>query len=421
MNPIVLLLIRFFAAALLSTLADSPAAAAIPGSVPTLGAADNETAWPRRVLITNDNGIDDVALVELARALAKVTETYVVATTTDRSGTSNLISAVRSGEFGVERRDLGEGIEAYALDGYPADCVVFALAGPLRDRLPDLVISGINGGPNLGDDWFGSGTIGAARTAAYLGVPAVAISGVDDDDPEAVRAAVHWVVELVHSEAVRGLRPPQYLTVSLPLVAPASVAGVEVVTRARGLLSGVASPDREDSSRGRQTWRLDLKARPEDAPEDSDVAAARRRAIAIVPMRVDESDPELLALLRGNPDLLPAWTPLEPIAGPKPSCPSGFGAVIDDAEDASGQEWGVILEEVLAGGRAEEVGLRAGDVIVSLNGVSLSVARTSREDPDDRFVKLINKLGCGDTVTMGYVRDGKRSQVSFRIPETPKQ
>ncbi len=159
-------IVRFLAVALLSLLAGSAAMTAIPGPAPTIGTAGSESAWPRRVLVTNDNGIDDIALVELARALAKVTETHVVATTTDRSGSSNLISAVRTGEFRAERRDLGEGIEAYALEGYPADCVLFALAGPMRNRLPDLVISGINGGPNLGDDWFGSGTIGAARTAA---------------------------------------------------------------------------------------------------------------------------------------------------------------------------------------------------------------------------------------------------------------
>ena len=80
----------------------------------------------------------------------------------------------------------------------------------------------------------------------------------------------------------------------------------------------------------------------------------------------------------------------------------------------------MIIEEILAGGKAEEAGLRAGDVIVSLNGVSLEVARRSREDPVDRFVKLINELDCGDTVTMEYVRDGERGQISFRLPEEPE-
>jgi len=247
----------------------------------------------------------------------------------------------------------------------------------------------------------------------------VAISGVEDDDPEAVRAAVQWVVALVRSEAVRALQPPQYLTVSLPQVMPADVAGVEVVTRARGLMSGVASPVGDVSAGELQTWRLNLVSHPEAAPADSDVAANRLRAIAVVPMRVDESDPDLLALLRADPALLPEWSAPEPIAGTEPTCRSGFGAVIDDAEDESGREWGVLIEEVLAGGKSDEAGLRAGDVIVSLNGVGLAVARTSREDPDDRFLTLITKLGCGDAVTMEYVRDGERRQTGFRIPEAP--
>jgi 5'-nucleotidase len=403
----------FLVVALLPTLACSAAGVADP--------EDNESTWPRRVLVTNDNGIDDTGMVELARALAKVTETHVVAATTDRSGSSNLMSVLRTGEFRVERRDLGEGIEAYALDGYPADCVLFALAGPMRDSPPDLVISGINGGPNLGDDWLGSGTIGAARTAAYIGIPAVAVSGLEDDDPEAVRAAVQWVVDLVRSQAVRDLRAPQYLTVSLPLAVPGGVAGVEVVTRGRGLISGMASPVGEETAGTLQTWRLELVSRLEAAPVDSDVAANRRRSIAVVPMRVDESDPELLALLRGNPAMLPEWSAPEPVADTESTCSSGFGAVFDDAEDESGREWGVLIEELMAGGRAEESGIRVGDVIVSLNGVGLEVARTSREDPDDRFLKLLKKLGCGDTVNMEYVRDGEHRQASYRIPEAPEQ
>ncbi len=376
---------------------------------------EEKSIWPRRVLVTNDNGIDDVGLIELARALAKVTEIHVVAATTDRSGSSNLMSAVRTGEFRVERRDLGEGIEAYALDGYPADCVLFAVTGPMRDHLPDLVISGINGGPNLGDAWFGSGTIGAARTAAYIGIPSVAISGLDDDDPEAVRAAVQWVVALVRSQAVRALKPPQYLTVSLPQVKPTDVAGVEVVTRGRGLMSGDAKSVGEESPGELQTWRLNLVLHPEAAPADSDIAANRRGAVAIVPMRVDESDPNLLALLRGNPALIPEWSVPEPTVDLESPCPSGFGAVFDDAEDESGREWGVILEEVLDGGKAKESGLRAGDVIISLNGVSLEVSRSSREDPDDRFLRLLRDLDCGDTVTLEYVRDDEPSEIRFRI------
>jgi 5'-nucleotidase len=158
----------------------------------------------------------------------------LVASSEDRSGTSNLMTFTRTGRFVVERRDVGEGVRAWALDGYPADCVVFALAGPLADSPPDLVVSGINGGANLADDWFGSGTIGAARTAAYLGVPAIAVSGIDDDDPDALEAAVDWVLRLARSGVMREVTPPSYLTISLPVGPPSEITGIEVVDRARG-------------------------------------------------------------------------------------------------------------------------------------------------------------------------------------------
>jgi 5'-nucleotidase len=377
-----------------------------------------EDSWPARVLVTNDNGIDDPGLIELARALALVTETHVVAPATDQSGMSNLMSAVRKRQFRVEKRDIGAGIDAYALDGTPADCVIFGLAGPLRDRLPDLVISGINGGPNLADDWFGSGTIGAARCAAYFGFPAIAVSGLDDDDPDAVRAVVDWVVALAQSEAARGLRAPQYLTVSVPVVHPSSIEGVEVVTRARGLVSGTLVVDSTVSGDGEwQTWRLSVAVETAKAPKRSDVDAAARNMIAVVPMRVDESDPALGETLQARADLIPAWVP--PPAPPSVvnECPSGLGIVIDDAEDSSGREWGVVIEEVLPKGRAAEIGLRTGDVIVALNGTPLETPRGSREDPVDVITRLLGELWCGDTVTLDYVRNNERRQVDFIIPD----
>jgi len=371
--------------------------------------------WPRHVLLTNDNGIDDVAIVELARALSLHTQVTVVASTEDRSGTSNLMSAVRSGRFTVERRDLGEGIRAFALDGYPADCVLFAVTGPMRDSPPDLVLSGINGGDNAADAWFGSGTIGAARTAAYMGIPAVAISGVEDDDPAAVQAAVEWVVELARSDVVRHLEPRQYLTVSLPIAPPGEILGVEIVQRAWGLMDATTQHAEEGDASGKETWELQLSLDADRAPAGSDVAALARGRIAVVPMRVDEHDPELFAALR--PEAFPPWNPTASAADDEPPCLPGFGAFIDDAEDASGEEWGVLLEEVLPDGRAAEMGLLAGDVIVTLDGQDLSTPRGGREDPDDVFIRLLKALDCGQVVTLEYVRDGNRSQAGFTVPD----
>lgn len=264
--------------------------------------------FPARVLLTNDNGIDDTRLVKLARAFARVPgiEVVVVATTRDRSGTSSYLGATNTGRYRVERRDLGPGIEAWALDGYPADCVIFALSGPLQDRPPDVVVSGINGGPNLGDDWFGSGTIGAARTAAYFGVPAVAVSGLEDDDPEAVTAATSWVVDFVRSGVVSALRAPEYLTVSLPSGAEGGDGGVEIVERARGLTRGRASRvDEGDDSVA--VWRLQIENAGGGAPAGTDVVAVGAGRVAIVPMHVDEYDGELAKRIRARAALIPTW------------------------------------------------------------------------------------------------------------------
>jgi 5'-nucleotidase len=321
----------------------------------------------------------------------------------------------------VERRDLGPGIEAYALDGYPADCVVFALAGPMRDRPPDLVISGINGGPNLADDWLGSGTIGAARTAAYLGVPAVAVSGLEDDDPESVAAAVSWVVALAQSPVVRSLKAPQYLTISLPILPPAQIEGIEIVQRARGLIDGSAHPSPADDPSGdKTTWELELNVDPSGAGDHTDVGAIARRRIAIVAMRVDEQDVDLQEYLRGHLADLPSWPTsdrsIETPASATPSddaCDGALGVSIDDAEDERGREWGVLVDEVVAGSRADAMGLEPGDIIVRFNGLELSndapqnlAAARAGEDPDDRFARLFRQLACGDTARLEYLRGG---------------
>jgi 5'-nucleotidase len=160
----------------------------------------------------------------------------------------------------------------------------------MRDSLPDLIVSGINGGSNLADDWPGSGTIGAVRTGSYFGVPGIAVSGVDDDDSTAVRRVVDWVVRLVQSPTARALRAPQYLTVSLPELAPSHIGDPVVVHRARGVVSAVAKRQAGGGADPGEVWKVTLEAHPERAGPDTDVAAVAAGRIAIVPMRVDEYD-----------------------------------------------------------------------------------------------------------------------------------
>lgn len=276
------------------------------GAIPPTATPPSQADDRPRVLITNDNGIDDPKLIALARAFATRAETWVVAPAEDQSGSGSYLKLPREGSVAVERRDLGPGIEAFAVDGYPADCVLVAAAGILRDRPPTLVVSGINGGPNLGAGWMFSGTIGAARVAALAGFPAIAVSGLDDDEiPGAIEAAVDWVVRFSEHRAVRELEPGEYLTVSLPPGVPSEVSGVRIADRAP--LSRGPSLDHDEAA---GVWRITgMATREVSLSAIADEKLHADGAIVVVPMHADEVDgARLLEWMRSDPGL-PAWQP----------------------------------------------------------------------------------------------------------------
>lgn len=270
-------------------------------TTPAPGMAQPAAPGPHRVLLTNDNGIEDSKLVALARAFSPHAETWVVAPASDRSGYGAHVTLSRE-PLAVEPRDLGPGIRAFSVSGSPADAVIVALLGLMRDRLPDLVVSGINGGPNLGGEWMFSGTVGAARVAALAGVPSLAVSGLlEDETPGAPEAAADWVVRLSTSQLVQELEPPEFLAVSFPPGTPFDVRGVRVT--GRGPLPTVP---RLENAGGR--WRMvgaDSTALP--VPFDSDLAAWRDGYIAVVPMRADEVDHRKLQRWSRPATELPEW------------------------------------------------------------------------------------------------------------------
>lgn len=270
-----------------------------------------------RIVITNDDGIEDLEdrLYPLAKALMPFAETYIVIPSRDRSGSSNFISigkykrVLESELIHVEKRtERTERLEIHIVEGFPADCVSLALGGILRDKPPDLVISGINGGANLGDAWLGSGTVGAARMAAFYGIPAIAISGINDDLEGAVEAVTSWVARLARSSLVLNLEPGQYLTVGLPRLKPAEIKGIRIAPRAPSLGTGYF--ERTQRLRGaerRTAWLAQLPQEMTSPPEGTDMALYEEDYIIITPMRVDEHDYPLLKRLAESLDELPDW------------------------------------------------------------------------------------------------------------------
>jgi len=274
-------------------------------------AQEEAVTWPKRVLLTNDDGIDSPGIIELAQAFSKVAETYVVAPKQNRSGSGDYMSVLSKGKIAIEKRDMGEGIQAYAVDGFPADCVLIAIRGIMKDNPPDVVISGINTGANLDWAWIGSGTIGAARVASFSGIPAIAVSGVDDDIPGALAAASRWVVRLAQRPSIRELDDYQFLTVDIPNVRSDEIQGIHVTQRAG--LRPVFNFQKADTPEGaeggeREVWRMtDIDRGRGTPPNDSDLALYRKGFIVIVPMKADEHDYKLLDRLKLDLSICPSW------------------------------------------------------------------------------------------------------------------
>src|SRR6266550_9061662 len=144
-----------------------------------------------KVLLTNDDGIQATGLHAIRRALLEISgiELAVIAPDSNRSATARSITTRRP--LWVEEIEFGDGNTGFATDGTPVDCVRFASLG-LVEFQPELIVSGINHGSNLGDDITYSGTVAAALEGIVLGIPAVAVSQQADRGRVDFRVATNW-------------------------------------------------------------------------------------------------------------------------------------------------------------------------------------------------------------------------------------
>jgi 5'-nucleotidase len=273
---------------------------ALLGLVATQVAAE---PWFKRVLVTNDDGIDDPRLQVLARAFAEVAEVVVVAPMANCSGSTNYISGGKNRQIMAQPRDLGPNITAWAVDGFPGDCVLLALTGIMADNPPDLVVSGVNTGPNLADAYLASGTIGAARLAAQLGYPALAFSNLRTDDATMMEAVPRWCVALAVSRAAAELAPGQYLTVNFPNGPVSRVRGWCWAPPGEQVFNDEFLPAGQDAQ-GNSIWRYRYWFSDEaEQPEEGDVARHRDGWITVSPMRLGDLDETALQEARPLPGL----------------------------------------------------------------------------------------------------------------------
>jgi 5'-nucleotidase len=247
------------------------------------------------ILITNDDGYQAPALLALAQALSRVGR--VTAFAPDHNWSAAGHTKTMHKPLRITESTLPDGTPLYITTGTPSDCVGLALLGIVPER-PDLVVSGINQGPNLGHDITYSGTLAAAMEAAVFGLPAIAAS---QDDRQGWAGnpdfAAQVVAMLARQVLAHGLPPGCFLNVNFPALPPEQVRGIQITRLGRRIYRDVLIK------------RLDPKGRPYywiggDPPdgepdEGTDIGALARGYISLTPLNLDMTDHAQLHALAG--------------------------------------------------------------------------------------------------------------------------
>ncbi len=244
-----------------------------------------------RVLLTNDDGVLAPGLRAMAEALEALAELWVVAPDRERSAVARAItlhSPLRIQELG-ERR--------WAVDGTPTDCVYVGVVHLMAGARPDLVISGVNPGPNLGTDVMYSGTAGAAMEGCHLGVASLAVSTLGRTE-EDLRGAARFGAALAEQVAARGLPERVLLNVNVPVGCPADGPWRLTSLGRRNYRREVVA--RTDPRGRRYYWIGGPPVQDDDIP-GSDCNVVAEGAISVSPVHLELTHRESL-------DALAAWT-----------------------------------------------------------------------------------------------------------------
>ncbi len=242
-----------------------------------------------RILVSNDDGYQAPGIRRLADELARIAEITVVAPDRDRSGASNSLTL----DLPIRALEVETGI--YRVEGTPTDCVHLAVTG-LLDKEPDMVVSGINAGSNMGDDILYSGTVAAATEGRFLGLPAIAISLCEQAPKHYETAAV--VASLLVKKLLRDPLPADtILNVNVPDLPWARLRGFEA-TRL-GQRHRAENAIRSLDPRERPIYWIGPPGSEQDAGEGTDFHAVRNGYVSITPIQVDLTRYEALDKIAG--------------------------------------------------------------------------------------------------------------------------
>ncbi|MBK6959326.1 MAG: 5'/3'-nucleotidase SurE [Nitrosomonas sp.] len=243
-----------------------------------------------RILLSNDDGYFAPGLACLADVLSEIAEIIVVAPERDRSGSSNSLTLDRP--LSLHKSHNG----FYYVNGTPTDCVHLAVTGML-DVMPDMIISGVNSGANMGDDTIYSGTVAAATEGFLLGIPSLAVSltgTLNENYLTAARVAADMVKRFREND----IQSPVLLNINVPDIKYQKLEGIEVTRLGR---RHKAEPViKSKNPRGEIVYWVGAAGAAQDAGKGTDFYAIQHNRVSVTPLQIDLTRYDQL-------DLITSW------------------------------------------------------------------------------------------------------------------
>ncbi|HLG55958.1 MAG TPA: 5'/3'-nucleotidase SurE [Vicinamibacterales bacterium] len=249
---------------------------------------------PYRILISNDDGVRAPGIAIVAQTLQAIGTVIIVAPADNQSGKGH--SIVTSEPVIREDLTLPNGLKAIGLTATPASSVNVAIRNILMAK-PDLVVSGINRGYNLGFSAYLSGTVGAAREGAMHGVPAIATSLAEAGAPRDYVYAAEEVLGVARRIKQYGLAPNTFLNVNIPAVPPGGYKGYMITTQALQRGGNERFEETKHPGSGRTIY-WNVYDEGGTAPQGTDIWAVSNGYVSVTPMKLGENDPSQVDALK---------------------------------------------------------------------------------------------------------------------------
>ena len=230
-----------------------------------------------RILLSNDDGYFAPGLACLAEALSAIAEVTVVAPERDRSGASNSLTLDRP----LHLHKAHNGF--YYVNGTPTDCVHLAVTGML-DTLPDMVVSGINAGANMGDDTIYSGTVAAATEGFLLGIPSLAVS-LNSASSKNFSTAARVAADMVQRFKDNKFHEPILLNINVPDISYEELKGMEVTRLGRRHKAEAVV--KSQTPRGETVYWVGAAGPAQDAGEGTDFFSIQHDRVSLTPLQID--------------------------------------------------------------------------------------------------------------------------------------